>query len=55
MGRPALVVPVAPVGLLAAQVRLVSVPAVLVVLVGLRAPQVRLVSAGLALTLPQIR
>ena len=49
MGRPVLVVPVAPVGLL------VSALAVLVVLVGLRAPQVRLVSAGLALTLPQIR
>ena len=32
MGRPVLVAPVAPVGLLAAQVRLVSVPVALAVL-----------------------
>ena len=52
MGRPVLVAPVAPVGLL---VSALVVRVVLVGLVGLRAPQVRLVSAGLALTLPQIR
>ena len=37
MGRPVLVAPVAPVGLLAAQVRLVSVPVALAVLLAVLA------------------
>ena len=53
MGRPVLVVPVAPVGLLAVQVRLVSVPAVLVALAVLLAVLVlgRLDPAALAVPL----
>ena len=56
MGRPVLVAPVAPVGLLAAQVRLVSVPAVLVALAVLLAVLVlgRLDPVAVAAPLAQV-